>query len=1194
MRPIAVSFVVVVVAAACGGSSHHNPDAGVTDGSGDNTIQCAALPPLATGTCQVTPGSTTTVLEGNVLAPDAVYVGGQVAVDATGTIQCVGCNCAQGGETTVVCPDASISPGLINTHDHITYTNDPPYTDTGERYDDRQQWRIGLDNHTKIPAPGGASTDQVSWGELRFLMGGATSTVGSGGAAGLLRNLDKATLLEGLTTPAVKFDTFPLGDSSGTRQLANCNYGTATTPAEIASVDAYEPHTAEGIDGYAHNEFLCESSATYDTAAPGVSNDLALGKTAMIHAIGLQPNDYALMAQSHTSLIWSPRSNITLYGDTARVTTAASLGVRIALGTDWLPSGSMNMLRELACADSLNSTYFNHYFTDKQLWAMTTSNAAGVTATDSAIGSLAMGKVADIAIFAGHGAAPYRAVIQAQPQDVALVMRGGKVLYGDDTSVGALATGCDTVDVCGTSKQVCLQSEIGMSLADLTTSVGAAMYPAFACGTPMNEPSCTPMRPVSVAGSTVYTGTPAAGDMDGDGVPDASDNCPTVFNPIRPVDDGKQGDADGDGLGDACDPCPRDANSTNCTPYNPDDSDGDGVANTSDNCPNTPNPDQADADGDGKGDACDPCPMLANPGSMGCPVSIYDIKQSKWPIGTPVEVGNALVTGTGASGFFVQVKETDASYAGSDYSGLFVFTGTGSTLLANAVVGTRVTIDGAVDVYQGQTEVDAVTNVVQTTMTVEPPPAAIAAAYAEVATGGTRASTLESTIVSLGASSISTVTAPTFTVTDGTSSLLVGNFLFAYPSAGIGQPFTALEGVLATRSMTSTLEPRAATDLVAGPPVIGSFAPMLSYARQGTTAVTFPAGSELTVTLTGPAQGDTDVTITSDNVNVFVPGGKVTVTSGTTSIQVPITANAQVADVTLTATLGTASAQAHVRALGTNEQPTTVTLSPPMQTIAYGAAKNFSVTLDIPAPPGGTVVTLAADAGTVAPNVTVGANAIAASFPFTAPASGATGATLTATFGSSTAMAAIAFGIDHLVINEVDYDNVGTDSAEFLELYNPTGSDVDLTGIVVYLVNGANDTVYDTIDLSTLGTLPAGGYLVVAGTGVTVDPSALTLNPGWTSNQIQNGSPDGMALVDTNATVVLDALSYANTAGGITSVSLPGFAAPVTLVEGTAATAKDSNTVDGSLCRHPNGNDTDNANTDWQFCATKTPGTANP
>src|SRR5207248_11117452 len=118
---------------------------------------------------------------------------------------------------------------------------------------------------------------------------------------------------------------------------------------------------------------------------------------------------------------------------------------------------------------------------------------------------------------------------------------------------------------------------------------------------------------------------------------------------------------------------------------------------------------------------------------------------------------------------------------------------------------------------------------------------------------------------------------------------------------------------------------------------------------------------------------------------------------------------------------------------------------------------------------------------------------------------------------TTTSSATITVGNDHLVINEVDYDNVGTDNAEYVEIYNPTGGDYDLTGIVLYLVNGANNTVYDTIDLSTLGTLPAGGYLVVGGAMVTVPASALKLDPGWTTNQVQNGSPDGMALVDTNA-----------------------------------------------------------------------------
>jgi von Willebrand factor type D domain len=58
-------------------------------------------------------------------------------------------------------------------------------------------------------------------------------------------------------------------------------------------------------------------------------------------------------------------------------------------------------------------------------------------------------------------------------------------------------------------------------------------------------------------------------DEDCDDDPDASDNCPGVYNP-------EQTDGDGDGVGDACD-----------------------------NCPETPNTDQTDTDGDGSGDVCD-------------------------------------------------------------------------------------------------------------------------------------------------------------------------------------------------------------------------------------------------------------------------------------------------------------------------------------------------------------------------------------------------------------------------------------------------------------------------------------------------------------------------------------------------------------------------------------------------------------
>ncbi len=72
-------------------------------------------------------------------------------------------------------------------------------------------------------------------------------------------------------------------------------------------------------------------------------------------------------------------------------------------------------------------------------------------------------------------------------------------------------------------------------------------------------------------------------DRDGDGVPNGMDNCSSIFNP-------GQSDLDSDGEGDACEG----------------DLDGDGIPDAADNCPLEPNPDQVDTDADGAGDACDP------------------------------------------------------------------------------------------------------------------------------------------------------------------------------------------------------------------------------------------------------------------------------------------------------------------------------------------------------------------------------------------------------------------------------------------------------------------------------------------------------------------------------------------------------------------------------------------------------------
>lgn len=183
-----------------------------------------------------------------------------------------------------------------------------------------------------------------------------------------------------------------------------------------------------------------------------------------------------------------------------------------------------------------------------------------------------------------------------------------------------------------------------------------------------------------------------------------------------------------------------------------------------------------------------------------------------------------------------------------------------------------------------------------------------------------------------------------------------------------------------------------------------------------------------------------------------------------------------------------------------------------------------------------------------------------------------------------------------LVINEIDYDNVGTDAAEFLEIYNAGTQSVDLTGAALVLVNGAsnNGAEYGRVDLAPMGILNAGQYGVVGASAIigALPAGTASIDLGSSGNLIQNGAPDGVALISVPGAFVIDALSYE---GSITAANPAGFGTPVNLVEGTPlpVTVQDSNTMPGSLVRLPNGADANNATADWNFTTLATPGAAN-
>jgi uncharacterized protein len=159
-----------------------------------------------------------------------------------------------------------------------------------------------------------------------------------------------------------------------------------------------------------------------------------------------------------------------------------------------------------------------------------------------------------------------------------------------------------------------------------------------------------------------------------------------------------------------------------------------------------------------------------------------------------------------------------------------------------------------------------------------------------------------------------------------------------------------------------------------------------------------------------------------------------------------------------------------------------------------------------------------------------------------------------------------------LVINEIDYDQPGTDTAEFLELRNVATAPVSLAGRSLQFVNGSNNQTYATVALPATELAP-GARFVVCGDAANVRNCNLDVDPN--SNLIQNGDPDAVALLD-GATIV-DAVSY----GG----AVPGFS------EGTAGAPRDAGTPQ-SIARVPDGCDSDDNRTDFQLVV-PTPGASN-
>jgi hypothetical protein len=160
------------------------------------------------------------------------------------------------------------------------------------------------------------------------------------------------------------------------------------------------------------------------------------------------------------------------------------------------------------------------------------------------------------------------------------------------------------------------------------------------------------------------------------------------------------------------------------------------------------------------------------------------------------------------------------------------------------------------------------------------------------------------------------------------------------------------------------------------------------------------------------------------------------------------------------------------------------------------------------------------------------------------------------------------------VINEVVYDDAGTDDEEFIEIYGVPGTDI--SGYTIDGHTASDGSVYATWTIPAATTIPADGFYVIGMAGV---PNVDQV----TATTIQNGTPDAIVLKDAGS-VIIDALGYemTNTPGSL----------PASSYEGTGYHGGPNWGCELSLGRKIDGKDTDDNQDDFAVLI-KTPGAPN-
>jgi cytosine/adenosine deaminase-related metal-dependent hydrolase len=316
----------------------------------------------------------------------------------------------------------TIYPGLIDLHDHLSY-NALQLWDVPKKYENRDQWAQG-DTYRKLitgPMKVLAHTPAyvpaiVRYVEAKCLVAGTTTSQGIALSSyagiqhyyrGIVRNVEQT---DDPDLPEAVDHIADVDAKDHDKFLKR-----------LKQFDCLLLHLSEGTNTAAREHFLALKSATGSWA---VTDSLS-----GIHCVALEAADFEVLAAADASMVWSPLSNLLLYGQTTKIAEAVKAGLTIGLGPDWSPSGSKNLLGELKIA-RLTANLDNANLSDFELLALATRNAGKILRWDGKLGTIEAGKHADLLIVRGQNGDPHSHLLACSEHDVELVVINGVPRYG--------------------------------------------------------------------------------------------------------------------------------------------------------------------------------------------------------------------------------------------------------------------------------------------------------------------------------------------------------------------------------------------------------------------------------------------------------------------------------------------------------------------------------------------------------------------------------------------------------------------------------------------------------------------------------------------------------------------------------------------------------------------------------------------